>query len=115
MVAEEEEFDSSAEIAQMSPDSYILLDEEQDRDAAHRWHVANEIRKKRIGAKAKICEYLRKNVGREVSGEELRYVAGDTLEWARRVRELRTEEGWPVVTKTIGTARLTNWCLPPRG
>jgi len=26
--------------------------------------------------------------------EELRYVAGDKTEWARRVRELRTEFGW---------------------
>ena len=42
------------------------------------------------------------NVGHGVTNEELRYVANDKTEWARRVRELRTEFGWPVVTKTTG-------------
>ena len=41
-------------------------------------------------------------MGRGVTGEELRYVAGDKTEWARRVRELRTEFGWPVATKSTG-------------
>lgn len=46
--------------------------------------------------------YLRKNVGRPVSGEELCYLANDSKEWARRTRELRTEEGWPIATKNSG-------------
>ena len=50
----------------------------------------------------KILKFLRENVGRGVTGEELRYVAGDKTEWARRVRELRTEFGWPVATKSTG-------------
>jgi hypothetical protein len=50
----------------------------------------------------KILKFLRANIGRGVTGEELRYVAGDKTEWARRVRELRTEFGWPVVTKSTG-------------
>lgn len=37
-----------------------------------------------------------------MTGEELRYVAGDKTEWARRVRELRTEEGWAVTSKNTG-------------
>ena len=32
-------------VAQINPYQYILLDEEQDRDAAFRWNLANEIRK----------------------------------------------------------------------
>jgi len=35
-------------------------------------------------------------------GSELCYVARDAGEWCRRVRELRTEEGWPIVTKKTG-------------
>jgi hypothetical protein len=45
---------------------------------------------------------MRTNVGKFVTGEELRYVAKDKTEWARRVRELRTEYGWPIVTKNSG-------------
>ena len=41
-------------------------------------------------------------MGLGVTNEELRYVAGDKTEWARRVRELRTEQGWPIATKTTG-------------
>lgn len=84
------------------PDQYVLMREEQDRDAAHRWNVLNEIRKKKVSVKEKIIEYLRKNVGTPVTGEELSYLAGNTKEWARRVRELRTEDGWPIVTKNTG-------------
>ncbi len=84
------------------PDQYVLMREEQDRDAAHRWNVLNEIRKKKVSVKEKIIEYLRKNVGTPVTGEEFSYLAGNTKEWARRVRELRTEDGWPIATKNTG-------------
>jgi hypothetical protein len=50
---------------------------------------------------------MRKNVGKHIMGEELRYVAGDKTEWARRVRELRTEEGWPIETKKTGRPNLS--------
>lgn len=88
--------------ASLKPDEYILLEEEQDREAALRWRVANDIRKKRISVQKKIEEFLLANVGRPVTGEELRYVANDKTEWARRVRELRTEQGWPIVTRNTG-------------
>ena len=94
--------DENSALPDLAPYDYVLLSEEQDRDAAHRWHVANLIRKQKISVKDKILEFLRTNVGREVTGEELRYVAGDRSEWARRVRELRTEEGWPVATHVSG-------------
>ncbi|MEL7466592.1 MAG: HNH endonuclease [Pseudomonadota bacterium] len=38
------------------------------------------------------------NVGRVMEVEELRAVARDITEWARRVRELRTEEGFQILT-----------------
>jgi len=90
------------DVSAMKPDEYILADDEQDRDAAYRWNRANEIRKKKIAIRDKILEFMRDNVGKHVTGDELRYVAGDKTEWARRVRELRTEYGWPIATKTTG-------------
>lgn len=90
----------------MRPEDYILLDTEQDRDAAHRWHIANSIRRMNLSVRDKILLFLKENVGHPVSGEELRYVAGDKTEWARRVRELRTEYGWPVVTRNTGRPEL---------
>jgi hypothetical protein len=86
----------------LGPDDYIFFEAEQDRDAAHRWHMANEIRRKKLSVQEKILEFLRANVGQPVTGEELRYVAKDRTEWARRVRELRTELGWPIATKSTG-------------
>lgn len=88
-------------LQQMSPDDYILLEDRQDRDAAYRWKLANDIRKQKISARDKILLFLRENVGVSVSGEEISYVATIT-DWPRRVRELRTEYGWPVVTKQTG-------------
>jgi hypothetical protein len=90
------------ELKAMKPNEYVLLSAEGDRDAAHRWHVANEIRKQRGSVRDKILKFLQANIGRGVTNEELRYVAGDKTEWARRVRELRTECGWPIATKTTG-------------
>jgi hypothetical protein len=89
-------------IASLRPEEYILLDETQDRDAAIRWRIANDIRKRKTGVRQKILDFLRENVGRPVTGEEIRYVANDKTEWARRVREIRTELGWPIATKNTG-------------
>jgi len=94
--------DIPTEFTQMKPSEYILLCPEQDRDAAHRWHVANSIRKQKGSVRDKILKFLRANVGHQVTNEELRYVAGNKTEWARRVRELRTEFGWPIVTRSTG-------------
>lgn len=91
-----------ADPSSLKTDQYVLLSTKQDRDAAYRWGTLNELRKRKGGMKSKIIEYLRANVGRAVTGEELRYLAKDASEWARRVRELRTEEGWPVATRQTG-------------
>lgn len=103
MQAEELEalFDSGK--PNLKPDQYILISIRQDTEAAYRWNVANDIRKKKhTGVRDKILQYFRAFVGKEISGEELRYVAGGKTEWARRTRELRTELGWPVVTRFTG-------------
>ena len=87
-------------IRAMKADDYILVGE-QDRDAAHRWNLANDIRKRPLSMKGRLLLYLRENVGKPVTGEELRYVAGKQS-WPRRTRELRTEEGWPIATRNSG-------------
>jgi hypothetical protein len=89
-------------LSQMKPDDYLLLDHSQDLEAAHRWNIANTIRRAKGSVRDKIIQYLRANVGKPVTGEELRYVANNRTEWARRVRELRTEHGWPVATRNTG-------------
>lgn len=95
------------QLPRLAPDEYMLLDGIQDREAAHRWHVANRIRKSNGSVRDKLLAYFKENVGSEVTGEELRYVAGDKTEWARRTRELRTEYGWPIVTQATGRPDLS--------
>ncbi len=99
---EDENGEIPKELSAMRPNEYLLLNETQDRDAAHRWNIANTIRKESGSIRDKLLKFLRTNIGQGVTNEELRYVAGDKTEWARRVRELRTEFGWPIVTKTTG-------------
>ena len=75
-MAEENEFPlRDIDVTSMGPSDYILLSVEQDRDAAHRWNLANEIRRENIGVRDKVLKYLRKNVGQKVTGEELKYLA----------------------------------------
>jgi hypothetical protein len=84
----------------------MLPSVERDADAAERWRSANRIRKSKSGVKEKILQYFLQNVGKEITGEELRYLAGGKSEWARRVRELRTEEGWSIMSKSTGQPML---------
>lgn len=48
-------------------------------------------------AKDRLRVFFRENVGRVVTAKELQAIASIS-EWARRVRELRDEEGWPIET-----------------
>jgi hypothetical protein len=50
------------------------------------------------GSKAKILYFLLANIGRVLSSDEIREASGNASEWARRVRELRTEEGYQILT-----------------
>ena len=50
------------------------------------------------GARAKLRAHFLANTGRVMEAEELRQAAGNTSEWARRVRELRDEEGYQILT-----------------
>ncbi len=50
------------------------------------------------GAKAKLRAHFLANIGRVMDTDELRLIADNQSEWARRVRELRTEEGYQILT-----------------
>jgi HNH endonuclease len=52
----------------------------------------------RNSARRQLREYFLANVGKVLDWQQLRKVAGDITEWARRVRELRDEEGMNIVT-----------------
>ena len=86
----------------IGPSQYLLLEAEPDVTAARRWHLANRIRREtRGGSKGRLLRYLKENVGQVVSSEELAYVA-KASEYGRRVRELRTEEGYAIATRFTG-------------
>ena len=93
---------NGVDVNSVKPHDYVLLKEMNDRDAAYRWHLANDIRRRKLSVRDKILEFMKSNIGKSINGEELRYVAGNRTEWARRVRELRTEFGWSIVTKSTG-------------
>lgn len=51
------------------------------------------------GSKERLRQFLLANIGEVVTSMQLRDAAGTGVsEWARRVRELRDEEGWPILT-----------------
>jgi 5-methylcytosine-specific restriction endonuclease McrA len=51
------------------------------------------------GSKERIRQFLLANVGRVITSIEIRDAAGSEVsEWARRVRELREDEGWAILT-----------------
>jgi len=56
-----------------------------------------KIPKENKGSKAKLRLHFLENIGRIMGSDELRMVAG-TSEWARRIRELRDEEGYQILT-----------------
>jgi hypothetical protein len=60
--------------------------------------TAEKASNRRQGSRAKLRSYFLTNLGRVMNAQELRAAAGDISEWARRVRELRTEEGFQILT-----------------
>lgn len=53
----------------------------------------------KLGAKARLRKFFLSKIGVIVTSAELRDAAGSGVsEWARRVRELRENEGWPILT-----------------
>lgn len=73
---------------------------------------------KRLGSKEKLRRFLLKNIGRVLSADELYEASGCAKEFARRIRELRNDEGWPIKTHNdVSTLRPGQYILesnPPQ-
>jgi hypothetical protein len=50
------------------------------------------------GSKKLILEYFLKNIGNVLESRQIQEASGGASEWARRVRELRNEEGYQILT-----------------
>lgn len=85
----------------LRPDQYRLEKAEPDEEEAKKWRIVHGIRKNKGGARERILELLKAFVGKPITVDEISYVAGIN-EAARRVRELRSELGWKIVTKQTG-------------
>jgi hypothetical protein len=51
-----------------------------------------------MSARDRLRKHFLANIGRVLNSEELREASGNISEWARRVRELRDEEGFQILT-----------------
>lgn len=54
--------------------------------------------KKDSGSKKKILAYFLSNVGKVLHSHSIQEASGGAAEWARRVRELRNEEGYQILS-----------------
>ena len=53
---------------------------------------------KELGSRTRILRFLLDNLGRVVGKDEIRRASGDASEWARRLRELRDEHGYQILS-----------------
>jgi hypothetical protein len=58
---------------------------------------------RKLSAKARLKLFFLENIGIVVSSTQLKGVV-ETSEWARRVREIKAEEGWPILTNNDSAA-----------
>jgi 5-methylcytosine-specific restriction endonuclease McrA len=57
------------------------------------------------GSKERIRQFLLARIGQVVTSIQIRDAVGSGVsEWARRVRELREDEGWPIITHNDSAA-----------
>lgn len=54
--------------------------------------------KKGLGSKERILKYLLANIGKVLESRDIQAASGGASEWARRVRELRNEEGYQILS-----------------
>lgn len=52
----------------------------------------------KIGSKEKLRRFLLANIGRVIQSHELQEAADGALQYSRRLRELREQEGWPILS-----------------
>lgn len=52
----------------------------------------------RVGSKEKIRQFLLANIGRVIESHELQTAADGAVQYSRRLRELREQDGWPILS-----------------
>jgi HNH endonuclease len=60
--------------------------------------MAASDKKKLAGSRTRILNFMLANVGRVIAGSEIRRASGNASEWARRLRELRDEYGYQILS-----------------
>lgn len=55
-------------------------------------------RDKKKSSRGKVLDFLLANLGKVVSSDEIRLASGNVSEWARRLRELRDEYGYQILS-----------------
>jgi len=83
---------------------YVLESDQPNREKAERWRRMNEIRRTDAAKRDKMLALFRAFPGQVITYAELQYVSrGADM---RRVRELRTELGWRIMTRNTGMPEL---------
>jgi hypothetical protein len=97
---------STTDAAAITADAWLEVRAKIGRDLAAYREAVSEIDTLlgTDGSRNRMLRYLKLHVGEVVSKDELSGVAG-VLEWARRVRELRQDEGW-VIQSDVSDQRL---------
>lgn len=71
----------------------------------------------RVSGKQRLREFLLANMGRVIESHELQEAADGAVQYSRRVRELRDQEGWAILTHNdLSTLKPGQYLLkePPR-
>jgi hypothetical protein len=58
----------------------------------------NMTKERKKGSKQKILDFFLENIGRVIDSKEIQEASGWVAEWARRVRELRDEQGYQILS-----------------
>ncbi len=85
-------------------DQYVLDDLKPDEAKAEEWRITNQIRRSGAAVKARMLALLKAYLCKPVTLKQMRYVGkGADM---RRVRELRTQDGWRISTRYTGRPEL---------
>jgi len=72
----------------------------------------------RVSSREKIRQFLLANIGRVIESHELQEAADGAVQYSRRLRELREQEGWPILshndTKTLKPGQYLLREAPPQ-
>ncbi|HET6507113.1 MAG TPA: HNH endonuclease signature motif containing protein [Baekduia sp.] len=85
------------DIVEVGDSAYRLRSAVPNRERAEQWALANTISNLPGSARSRIERYLEATVGTVVTRKQIDLVA-KIAEGSRRVRELRDEHGWPILS-----------------